>query len=141
MKELGRYFQEDGVSRKSGLGQILVHEAGHNLGFPHTFGGLQYAGDFAFDVMGYYPYSYRFTQMRKDCFQRLVGDLKKLRFLPTDLNEDGKVDILDIALVASAYGTREGDSNYNPAADVAEPYGEINILDVVAVAMDYGKTV
>jgi len=79
MKEIGRYFQEDGISPKSGLGSTFIHEAGHNLGFPHTFThGAAYAGDFAFDVMGYYPYSFFFTQLRKDCFRRLIVDFKIL---------------------------------------------------------------
>jgi hypothetical protein len=79
MKEVGRYFQEDGTSPKSGLGLVLIHEAGHNLGFPHTFiHGEAYAGDFAFDVMGYYPYSFYFSQLRKDSFRRLVTDYKTL---------------------------------------------------------------
>jgi hypothetical protein len=77
MKEVGRYFQADETSPKSGLTSVLVHEAGHNLGFPHTFvHGRTYAGDFAFDIMGYYPYSYFFTQFRKDCFQRSVVDYR-----------------------------------------------------------------
>jgi len=88
MKEVGRYFQEDGVSPKSGLGLVFIHEAGHNLGFPHTFThGIAYAGDFAFDVMGYYPYSFFFTQLRKDCFRRLVVDYRVLD-LQEQLNED-----------------------------------------------------
>lgn len=77
MKEVGRYFKDDGVTPKSGLGLVFIHEAGHNLGFPHTFThGETYAGDFAFDVMGYYPYSFHFTQVRKDCFRRLVVDFR-----------------------------------------------------------------
>lgn len=77
MKEVGRYFKDDGVSPKSGLGLVFIHEAGHNLGFPHTFKhGIAYAGDFAFDVMGYYPYSFYFTQVRKDCFRRLIVDFR-----------------------------------------------------------------
>ncbi|UCD96406.1 MAG: hypothetical protein JSV35_07955 [Candidatus Bathyarchaeota archaeon] len=80
MKEVGRYFQEDGTSPKSGLGLVFIHEAGHNLGFPHTFiHGEVYAGDFAFDVMGYYPYSFYFSQLRKDSYQRLVTDYKTLQ--------------------------------------------------------------
>lgn len=87
MKELGRYFSGS-ASRRSGLGLVLIHEAGHNLGFPHTFiHGNAYAGDFAFDVMGYYPYSYSFTQMRKDAFHRLVVDLRILE-LQNQLEED-----------------------------------------------------
>ncbi|MCW3981648.1 MAG: hypothetical protein NWE81_00805, partial [Candidatus Bathyarchaeota archaeon] len=79
MKDVGRYFREDGSSPKSGLGMVFIHEAGHNLGFPHTFlTGAMHAGDFAFDVMGYYPYSDHFTQLRKDCFRRLVVDQRTL---------------------------------------------------------------
>jgi hypothetical protein len=58
-----------------------------------------------------------------------------------DLNRDGAVNILDISIVAMAFGTKPGDSNWNPIADVAEPYDEINILDIATVAKDYGKTV
>lgn len=58
-----------------------------------------------------------------------------------DLNGDGTVNIMDIAIVAKAYGTKHGDEAWNPIADVAEPYDEINILDIATVAKDYGKTV
>ncbi|MFO7712073.1 MAG: CFI-box-CTERM domain-containing protein, partial [Dehalococcoidia bacterium] len=64
---------------KSGVGKTFIHEAGHNLGLPHTFtNNRAYAGDFAFDVMGYYPHSYFFTQLWKDCFRRLVVDFRLL---------------------------------------------------------------
>jgi parallel beta-helix repeat protein len=76
MQEVGRYFEEDGVTPKSGLGKTFIHEAGHNFGFPHTFTPTAYAGDFAFDVMGYYPHSYFFTHLRKDSFRRLVVDFR-----------------------------------------------------------------
>lgn len=76
MQEVGRYFEQDGITPKSGLGKTFIHEAGHNFGFPHTFTDTAYAGDFAFDVMGYYPHSYFFTQLRKDSFRRLVVDFR-----------------------------------------------------------------
>lgn len=76
MQEVSRYFEHDGMTPKAGLGRTLIHEAGHNFGFPHTFTATAYAGDFAFDVMGYYPYSYCFTQFRKDTFRRLVVDFR-----------------------------------------------------------------
>jgi len=60
--------------------------------------------------------------------------------MSTDLDGNGKVDILDIAIVAMAFGTKSEDPNYNPVADLAEPYGEINIADIAKVARDYGKT-
>jgi hypothetical protein len=88
MKAVERYFKPDGVTPKSGLGATLIHEAGHNLGFDHTFThGVAYAGDFAFDAMGYYPLSYSFTQMRKDCWRRLIDDHKILKLQDT-LEED-----------------------------------------------------
>ncbi|MEM4704001.1 MAG: NosD domain-containing protein [Candidatus Bathyarchaeia archaeon] len=88
MKSVERYFRQDGVARKSGLGAVFIHEAGHNLGFPHTFTtGRTHVGDFSFDVMGYYPLSYFFTQLRKDCFRRLV-DAYRILCLEDLLNED-----------------------------------------------------
>ncbi len=61
-------------------------------------------------------------------------------FLPTDLNKDGVVNILDITVVARAFGAKPGDNNWNAIADL-DGNGEINILDITKVAKDYGKTV
>jgi len=61
-------------------------------------------------------------------------------FLPTDLNQDGIVNIADVSIVAVAYGTKEGDENYNSIADL-DDNKQINIVDVSLVALDYGKTV
>jgi len=57
-----------------------------------------------------------------------------------DTNDDGIVDIYDVVTVAIAFGSKPGDSNWNPEADVAEPYGEIDIFDVVAVTTNFGNT-
>jgi outer membrane protein assembly factor BamB len=59
--------------------------------------------------------------------------------LGTDLNRDGKVNIVDISIVARAFGSREGDPNWNVIADLNKD-GIVNILDIAAVAKDYGKT-
>jgi hypothetical protein len=58
----------------------------------------------------------------------------------TDINSDGVVDILDVTVVAIAYGSKPGEKKWNPIADL-DKNGEINILDVTLVAKDYGKTV
>lgn len=58
-----------------------------------------------------------------------------------DLNGDGIVNILDIAITALAYHSKPGDPNWNPIADIAEPYGWINIADVAAVAKEIGQKV
>lgn len=205
MKEVGRYFQEDGISPKSGLGLVFIHEAGHNLGFPHTFvHGIAYAGDFSFDVMGYYPYSYFFTLLRKDCFRRLVVDFMflgleemldedsalygrktpnstidvkfdeinlriddalqlydKLQYLEAynkiieaeelepsledlvwmylcDLNNDGAINLYDAVKLLIAYGSKPGDTNWNPNADLIQD-DVINLYDAVILLSNYGR--
>ena len=52
----------------------------------------------------------------------------------------GIINILDVSIVAMAFGTKEGDEYYNVLADFDEN-SEVNIIDVSIVAMDYGKTV
>jgi len=58
----------------------------------------------------------------------------------TDLNKDLEVNIMDIATVAKAYGTKLGDEDWNEITDM-DKNGEINIIDIATVAKDYGKTV
>jgi PKD repeat protein len=56
-----------------------------------------------------------------------------------DLNADGRVNIVDVTIVAQAYGSTIGTPNWNPAADLNSD-GTINILDLALVAREYGKT-
>jgi hypothetical protein len=57
-----------------------------------------------------------------------------------DLNKDGLVNIIDVAIVARAFGSKPEDPNWNPIADLN---GDtvINIIDVATVAREFGKTV
>jgi parallel beta-helix repeat protein len=57
-----------------------------------------------------------------------------------DINDDGKVNIADLFIVAKAFGSYPGHPKWNPIADVANPYGIIDIVDVFTVATEYGKT-
>jgi hypothetical protein len=77
LKSIDRYFRVDGVTQKSGLSMVLIHELGHNLGFPHSFANYDYyyAGDFSFDVMGYYPYAFCFNRLKTDLYQRAYTDV------------------------------------------------------------------
>ena len=56
----------------------------------------------------------------------------------TDLNGDGKVDMKDVAIIASAFGTKDGDARWNAIADVSMD-GIVNLFDVALVAKDFWK--
>jgi hypothetical protein len=56
-----------------------------------------------------------------------------------DVNGDGVVDIMDLATVASVYGTSVGNPRYNPSADL-DQNGKIDIHDVAIVARSFGQT-
>jgi hypothetical protein len=66
------------------------------------------------------------------------------RFVKTrmlgDVNGDDKVNIYDVVVACSAYGSKEGDPNWNPFVDLAPSYGIINIYDMVTIIYYFGKT-
>lgn len=55
-----------------------------------------------------------------------------------DINGDGKVDIRDIALAASAFGSYPSYSRWNPDADINEN-GKIDLKDIASIAKNFGK--
>ncbi len=54
-----------------------------------------------------------------------------------DVNHDLKVDIFDLVMMSACYCADWQDQMSH--VDVAEPYGIINIFDVVTIASNYGK--
>jgi tungstate transport system substrate-binding protein len=54
-----------------------------------------------------------------------------------DINIDFKVDILDIATAAKAFGSYQGHPRWNPYCDINND-GEVDILDIATVAMKFG---
>jgi hypothetical protein len=59
--------------------------------------------------------------------------------LITDLNNDGGVDIVDLYIVANAFGTEPGDSGWRKEADI-DGDDKVNIFDLFKIALDFGKT-
>lgn len=57
-----------------------------------------------------------------------------------DLNFDDTVDIYDVIVATMAYDSAPGDVQWNPTADVAPPFGKIDIYDVTTCLLNYGKT-
>ena len=60
--------------------------------------------------------------------------------LITDLDYNGKVDIMDIATCAKAFGTIPGDERWEKQADINFD-DKIDILDIANIAKDFGKQV
>ena len=57
-----------------------------------------------------------------------------------DLNHDGAINIQDLAQIAFAYGSANGDSRYNASGDLNAD-GLINIFDLALAAFDYQQPV
>jgi subtilisin family serine protease len=55
-----------------------------------------------------------------------------------DVNGDFRVNILDMTMIASSYGSHEGGSAYNPNCDINSDQ-RIDLLDVVIAANNYGR--
>jgi len=55
-----------------------------------------------------------------------------------DVNHDAKVNIVDINIIAKAFGTKCGDEKWNPHADIDEN-GEINAADIATAAKEFRK--
>jgi hypothetical protein len=57
-----------------------------------------------------------------------------------DLNNDGKVGLDDLQILAVAYGSKPGYPNWNPAADLLG-HGKVDLGDLVTLANHYGQHV
>lgn len=56
-----------------------------------------------------------------------------------DIDHDMDVDIFDAVRCGIAYGSTPSSPNWNPNCDIAEPYGVIDIFDLVTIAGNYGE--
>jgi hypothetical protein len=68
------------------------------------------------------------------------GDVTNLAatLLPGDINNDNKVDIVDLGLMADSFGKSQGQAGYNANADL-NCDNAVNIVDLGILADDFGK--
>jgi len=61
-----------------------------------------------------------------------------LKVLPhrADLNEDGRVDVLDLYMLCRAYGSYPGHERWDPKADINQD-GKVNIMDAALIAKSF----
>lgn len=57
-----------------------------------------------------------------------------------DLSRDGKVNVLDIALVGQSFGSHARHSRRNPICNIGGN-GSVDIIDMAMVAKNYGEAV
>jgi hypothetical protein len=58
--------------------------------------------------------------------------------MPGDVHTDGDIDIYDIVLITSVYGSKKGEQLYNPNVDINGD-GTINIYDIAIAISRYGE--
>ncbi len=75
-------------------------------------------------------------------YNDVILSLEPIEFL-WDLNGDGKFDMRDIGIIVKAFGTKEGDADWNPDADLTgsqgQPDGKVDIRDVALAAKYFGE--
>jgi len=94
--------------------------------------------------------THRFINMREYNVSLNVTDSEghwdmkttKLKIFPhiADLNEDGTVNIIDISIFASAFGSCPGEDRWNTKADLTSDE-KINILDGVIIARSFNQCI
>jgi len=72
-------------------------------------------------------------------FNTADGNFTNMKIIPGDVNGDGIVDIYDAIEAAKAFGSTPGSPSWNPAADQAPPFGQIDIFDIILIGMNFGQ--
>lgn len=58
----------------------------------------------------------------------------------TDLNADGKINVIDLCIAALSFGSQNNEPMWNPKADI-DFNGKVDINDMARIAKDFGKTI
>ncbi|MEK6852491.1 MAG: S8 family serine peptidase, partial [Nanoarchaeota archaeon] len=75
----------------------------------------------------------QFNSTTEECVKEIIPPLTG------DVNTDCEVDVIDFAIVGIAFGSKEGDANWNPKADLNGD-GVINIIDMAIIGVNFGRT-
>jgi hypothetical protein len=67
-----------------------------------------------------------------------VDSCQILGIHPWDINQDGKVDLQDLRILANAHGSTPSSPKWNPLADF-NGVGTVNTQDLVLLALHFGQ--
>ena len=56
-----------------------------------------------------------------------------------DINQDGRVNVLDAILLSNAFNSRPGDAKWNPNADLNKD-NSVNVLDAILLSAHYNES-
>jgi len=94
LKSRDRYYMPDGVTPKSGISHVLIHETGHNLGLGHPWTYGHMAADFTDGSMGYFTTAVKYNSFYQDWLKRqyanwYYGEVKHGLSVMVDLHGAG----------------------------------------------------
>ncbi len=94
LKSRDRYYMPDGVTPKSGISHVLIHETGHNLGLGHPWTYGHMAADFTDGAMGYFTTAVQYNSFYRDWLKRqyvndYYGQVMHGLYLQRDLHGTG----------------------------------------------------
>jgi PKD repeat protein len=93
---------------------------------------------YTYDTAGTYTVSLKVTDAEENTDIEVEENYISVSVVsPGDVNRDGKVDDLDLSVVAAAFNSVSDDLNYNPNADLNED-GIVDIYDLVIVGKNFG---
>lgn len=118
------------VFNNSWLADALMWSTSFGLDIPLT---LRHSYDLGRPQAGEYDFYFRVWGMP-------IKDISfSVSYIPGDVNRDGVVDIFDLSKVGRAFGSFEGDPDYDIEADINED-GIVDMRDIAIVAVHYGET-
>lgn len=129
--ERGRIVNPSQGSKGIGFTQTVIHECGHMLGLMHPFQFGQ-IGDFVDSPMGYFTYSYNFSQFDKDSLRRAHADGI---LLESSVNL-AKANELAIGNVAMPWSLIKLSEARNLIGHAEQEYQKMNYADAVRLALE-----
>jgi hypothetical protein len=84
-----------------------------------------------------FAFTYEYGQGRV-YYQAAFVPLDPPSYLSSDINHDGTVSLADLVILANAYGSHKGDTNWSPDADINGD-GAVGLSDLVVLAEQYTR--